>query len=117
MRQPALSGEREFTSTLKVKKKEEPMTLKLEHWLETKYPVATLKKAFEIVQDNRNWKNPIRKRVRSEDFACLGIAGDWQEVVREAICFYTGGLPVISYNTQNCTYLVEAEGYYKCIGA
>lgn len=93
------------------------MTDTIEKWLETKHPESVLRKAFELVEDKRNWKNPIRKRVKTEDFAKAGITGDWQEVVREAIGFYAGSHTLITYNQQNCTYLVEAEGYYKSIGA
>ena len=93
------------------------MTDSIETWLTMKYPEATLRKAFDFVQDKSNWKNPIRKRVRSEDFAVLGITEPWQDVVREAIGFYAGSHTLITFNAQNYTYLVEAEGYYKSIGA
>lgn len=93
------------------------MTDSIETWLTLRYPEATLRKAFELVQDKTNWKNPIRKRVRAEDFVKIGITESWQDVVSEAIGFYAGSHTRITFNAQNYTYLVEAQGYYLSVGA
>jgi hypothetical protein len=75
-----------------------------------------LKVAFESVQDQENWKNPIHK--------VLPISQVDIPLISEAVAFYTGCHP-----TFNCpardeagrfsydNILIVADGYYKAVGA
>jgi hypothetical protein len=79
-----------------------------------------LSTAFDWVADRSNWKNPID---------CVVVLSFRQmALVREAVPFFTGGPVVITpaQGTMSATEYtrsdsravrVEADGYYRCVGA
>ena len=69
---------------------------------------SILQKYFEMVQDNDNWKNPIK--------ACLIAVSDYtRNMISLSIEFYTGSKAKWS-NTDNI-WLVTANGYYLTCGS
>ena len=67
----------------------------------SKYTVEELKEAFERVQDETNWKNPIRKWIHKE----------YLEITKEAIMFFTGTETEILADTYGKVY-IHSVGYY-----
>jgi len=63
--------------------------------------VKELKKAFELVEDEEHWKNPIDKQVSSD----VDI-----NAISDAITFFTGTFAVITKNQNG--YRVQALGYW-----
>lgn len=71
------------------------------------YPEVEMRAAFEAVQDEKNWKNPIPERTVSVDK--LGV-------VVAAIAFYAGS-PTYGKLEPNGCFTIKAPGYYACVGA
>lgn len=75
---------------------------------------ARLKELFKLVENRKNWKNPINRFVPD---------GTDMEGLREAIIHFTGSHPtftrVIRRKGKKDTwgYQVTAAGYYSAIGA
>lgn len=70
--------------------------------------VATLRAAFERVENKDHWKNPINVVLELTEADKLAI--------REAVIFYTGSVPRFTLLTGS-RYRVRAAGYYATIGA
>ena len=76
------------------------------HQRNEKFHIRTLRQAFSLVQNARNWKAEIVSVIQAKD----------RLVVDEAIVFFTGSVPTFT----ECSHdrlLVRAEGYYNAIGA
>lgn len=71
------------------------------------YSDEELSAAFDLVQNQENWKLPIDHTVRDEVP---------QHQVEAAITFYTGSVATIEDRSDG-SYRVTAAGYYACIGA
>ena len=74
---------------------------------ESGYSQNQLKEAFNLVANKENWKLPIDTQVP----ACAPA-----DLIARAIAWYTGSIAKFSLAT-NGWLNVEAEGYYKAIGA
>ncbi len=76
------------------------------------YKVADLRKAFDMVCDRTNWKNPIRATIEASDFS----------LVSAAVEFFTASILVVDeYVTDGDSGItaltVHADGYYVACGA
>ncbi len=67
-----------------------------------------LKLAFELVEDDKNWKNPIDITIDDPGSAMISM-------IDEAVLFFTGARPIFEYDNKNVR--VHAAGYYLSIGA
>ncbi len=70
------------------------------------YFVSELRVAFDRVQNQENWKNPIDAVILLKD----------QKIVEAAIIHYAGSVPTFSRIDGN-NVRVKAAGYYSAIGA
>ncbi len=61
---------------------------------------------FALVQDKANWKNPINAFVPST----IDL-----DAVRDAVVHFTGSVPTFTMTRGG--WIVQADGYYKTIGA
>lgn len=66
-------------------------------------------KAFDMVKDPNNWKNPIRAVVKADK--------KMQELIKDAIEFYCGSPCLITEKRDGEYVMVQAPGYYVCVGA
>lgn len=79
------------------------------------YKRKELSDAFDLVRDETNWKNPIKKIVQFEQEPGKTL-GDFATLVRDSIIFFTGSTPKVS-GMGNYRLLFQADGYYLAIGA
>lgn len=72
------------------------------------------KPLFDLVADQKNWKNPIDAVIRtpagSEDKALFTL------ILSRAVTFYVGCVPMITPEGPDHI-RVQAKGYYKAVGA
>lgn len=72
---------------------------------------AELREAFEMVQDETNWKNPID----------AAIPAYMRDAVEEAVVFFAGCRPTFTAINKGRRSLrrlrVQAVGYYAAVGA
>ena len=73
----------------------------------TPYSDKQLHEAFDKVCDKSNWKNPIKGLCKPED----------QDVVTEAIIYFTGSVPEFRKVKSTGMLRVTAAGYYLTIGS
>lgn len=73
----------------------------------TKYSAAELRFAFELVQDETNWKNPI----------CAAIPDHYVDQVTEAVVFFAGCRPTFKPLARKGMVQCNAVGYYNAVGA
>jgi len=77
----------------------------------TKYSRAELLAAMTLVENPSNWKMPIQN---------VMISATDQDVVREAVIFFTGSVPTFRKPVRagfDGQLIVSASGYYATIGA
>lgn len=72
-----------------------------------KYDVER-EKAFDMVKDKNNWKNPILAIIKADM--------RMREIIKDAIAFYAGS-PCLIVENRNGYCMVQAPGYYVCVGA
>ena len=72
-----------------------------------------LLKAFAVVEDPANWKNPIDAVV--PDTVMREVGGI--PVVTEAVVFFAGCIPSFDRTPDGAGYRVQAIGYYRAVGA
>jgi hypothetical protein len=68
-----------------------------------------LEEAFNLVKNNKHWKNPINKTIKDP-------GREMQGLIVEAVAHYTGSFPEIS-TLPGGKINVRAAGYYSTIGA
>jgi len=68
--------------------------------------VADLRKAFELVQDRENWKNPVNFLVGNSVLDKMGLTVD---MIEEAIVYFQGCVPKINHNV-NFVH-IKSSGY------
>lgn len=71
------------------------------------YKQSALARAFRMVEDHQNWKNPID--------ALVGLGSD-EQLIRDAVIHFTGSVPEIK-RIRGGAIQVRAAGYYATIGA
>lgn len=70
------------------------------------YQIALLRLAFDAVKDRDNWKMPVAAPIQASE----------RDIVAKAITFYTGSVARFS-PLPGGRLLVEADGYYRAVGA
>jgi hypothetical protein len=70
------------------------------------YKIGDLRLAFHNVKDAANWKDPISAGCRTHE----------KDVTAKAITFFTGSVARFT-RLRGDIWLVEADGYYRAIGA
>lgn len=72
-----------------------------------RYSEAKMREAFTKVQNKKNWKLPIHAR----------IEGDVdRDLIQAAVIYFTGSVCEFT-DLPSGEVLVDAAGYYACIGA
>ena len=78
------------------------------------YTHKELEKAFRLVSNKSNWKNPTCTKISKKNLDKYG------QVIREAVWYFTGSSAEFTYDIDSIgrkTYWCEFDGYYICIGS